>query len=105
MTQARRMIETNPSGPAVDAEALVECIEACYDCAQACLGDRDIQMLIRYIRLDHDCADMCDATGKILARQTAFDAEIAKATLQACAQACRLCGEECEQHAQHHEHC
>ena len=62
--------------------------------------------LIRCIRLDLDCADICDATGRILSRQTAFDAEIAKATLQACAQACRLCGEECEQHAQHGmEHC
>ena len=36
MTQARRMIETNPSGFAVDAEALAECIEACFDCVQAC---------------------------------------------------------------------
>jgi hypothetical protein len=112
MTQARRMIETNSSGPAVNAEALVECIEACFDCAQACtacadacLGEQDIQMLIRCIRLDLDCADICDATGKILSRQTAFDAEIAKATLQACAQACRLCGDECEGHAEHHEHC
>jgi hypothetical protein len=77
MTHARRMIETNPSDPAVEAEALVECIEACFDCAQACtacadacLGEQDIQMLIRCIRLDLDCADMCDATGKILSRQT-----------------------------------
>ncbi len=36
MTHAHRMVETNPSGPAVDAGALVECIEACFDCAQAC---------------------------------------------------------------------
>src|SRR5918994_1656841 len=83
MTQARQMIETNPSGFAVDAEALVECIEACFDCAH-----------------------VCDATGKILSRQTAFDVEMAQAVLEACAQACRLCGEECEQHAQHGmEHC
>ena len=112
MTQARRMIETNPSGFAVDAEALVECIEACFDCAQACtacadacLGEEDVQMLARCIRLDLDCADVCDATGKILSRQTTFDAEMEKATLDTCAQACRLCGEECEQHAEHHEHC
>ena len=112
MTHARRMIETNPSDPAVDAEALVECIEACFDCAQsctacadACLGEQDVQMLIRYIHLDLDCTDMCDATGKVLSRQTAFDVEIAKATLQACTQACKVCGDECEGHAEHHEHC
>ena len=88
MTQARRMIETNPSGFAVDAEALVECIEACFDCAQACtacadacLGEQDIQTLIRCIRLDLDCADMCGATGKVLSRQTAFEAETANAIL------------------------
>src|SRR5918997_1098137 len=110
MTQTRRMFETNPSGPAVDAEALVECIEACFSCpkactacADACLGEQDVQMLTRCIRLNLDCTDMCDATGKILSRQTAFDAEIAKATLQTCAQACRLCGNECEGHAEHHE--
>jgi hypothetical protein len=108
MTHAQRMMETNPSGPAVDAGALVECIEACFDCAQACtacadacLGEQDVQMLTRCIRLDLDCADVCDAIGKILSRQTAFDVEIARATLEACAQACRLCGEECEQHVEH----
>ena len=36
MTQARRMIETNPSNPAVEAQALVECIEACFDCTHTC---------------------------------------------------------------------
>ncbi len=113
MTYAQRMIETNPSGAAVDASTLVECIEACFDCAQACtacadacLGEEDIQMLARCIRLDLDCADVCDATGKILSRQTAFDAEMAWAALDACARACRICGEECERHAQHGmEHC
>jgi hypothetical protein len=112
MTQAQRMVETNPSGTVVDAGALVECIEACFDCAQtctacadACLGEQDIQGLARCIRLDLDCADICDATGKILSRQTAFEPEIVRATLQACARACRLCGDECEGHAEHHEHC
>src|SRR5918997_5866157 len=108
MAQARRMIETNPGGPTVDAEALVECIEACFSCAQpctacadACLGEQDVQMLTRCIRLDLDCADICAATGKILSRQTDFEPEMANAALQACATACRLCGDECEEHARH----
>ena|SRR5215207_7631714 len=85
MTHARRMIETNPSDPAVDAEALVECIDACFDCAQACtacadacLGEEDVQMLTRCIRLDLDCANVCAATGKILSRQTAFEPQMAR---------------------------
>lgn len=59
----------------------------------------------RYIRLDLDCADVCDTTGRILSRQTALEPAMVGATLRACAEACRLCGEECEQHAEHHEHC
>jgi hypothetical protein len=91
----------------------VECIEACFDCAQACtacadacLGEEDMQMLARCIRLDLDCTYVCDATGKILSRQTAFEVQMAQAALEACARVCRLCGEECEQHAEHGmEHC
>lgn len=58
-------------------------------------------MLTRCIRLNLDCADLCDTTGRIVSRQTAFEAELATAILRACAAACRLCAEECERHAQH----
>ncbi|MCV4600674.1 hypothetical protein OFC63_32110, partial [Escherichia coli] len=86
-----------PSQAPVDAGTLVECIEACYDCAQACtacadacLGEEDPKSLARCIRLDLDCADVCDATGRILSRQTAFEPQLVRAALQACAQACRV---------------
>ena len=112
MSYAQKMIQTNPSGAAVDAATLVECIEACFDCAQACtacadacLGEEDPKAMARCIRLDLDCAEVCDATGRILSRQTAFEPEMARAILEACARACRLCGDECEQHAEHMEHC
>jgi len=106
------MLEINPSGVPVDAAALVECIEACFDCAQACtacadacLGEQDIQMMVRCIRLDLDCAEECDVTGRVLSRQTAFEPEMARAVLEACVRACRVCGDECEQHVEHMEHC
>jgi hypothetical protein len=112
VTHAQQMLQTNPSSAAVDASALVECIEACFDCAQsctacadACLGEDDLKSLVRCIRLNLDCADVCDTTGRIVSRQSAFEPQMASATLQACAEACRLCGDECEQHASHHEHC
>ena len=112
MTYAEQMIQTHPSKTQVNVAALTECIRACFDCAQsctacadACLGEEDVQSLVRCIRLNLDCADVCDTTGRILSRQTAFEPEMARAVLQACAEACRLCGEECEQHASHHEHC
>ncbi len=107
------MAQLSPQKSSVDLSALVECIRACFDCSQACtacaddcLGEQQIQMLIRCIRLDLDCADICATTGNVLSRQTAFEPTLSRALLQACAQACKLCGDECEQHAQHGmEHC
>ena len=112
MTHAQQMVQTNPSSAAVDGSTLVECIEACFDCAQACtacadacIGEGDLQMLARCVRLDLDCGDICGTTGRILSRQTATEPQMLRAALQACADACRLCAEECENHAEHHEHC
>jgi hypothetical protein len=107
MTYAARISEANPTKPYVDANALVECIQACFDCAQACIADADanlgehhVQEMLRCIQLCLDCADVCLATGGILSRQTDFDGATARAALQACMQICRVCGDECQQHAQ-----
>ena len=112
MTHARAILETHPLGADLDDGKLLDCIEACYDCAQsctacadACLGEEDVAMVRRCIRLCQDCADVCVATGRILSRQTEYDAGMTRAALDACAQACRICAEECERHAGHHEHC
>jgi hypothetical protein len=112
MTHALQMLESTPSRFAFDADALAECIEACFDCAQtctacadACLGEGSVHELVRCIRLDLDCADVCDATGRMLSRQTHYDAELTRAQLQACAQASRSCGAECTAHAKMHDHC
>jgi len=52
-----------------------------------------------------DCADACDTTGRIVTRQTEPDLGVVRAVVEACATACRVCGDECERHAAHHEHC
>ena len=63
-------------------------------------------MLLRCIRLDLDCADLCLATGKVLSRQAAGEPTLARALVQACAEACHLCGNECARHGEHGmEHC
>ncbi len=112
MTRAQAMLQTHPTGAAVNVDALTELIDSCFECAQACtacadacMGEEDVQMLTRCIRLDLDCADVCDATGRILSRQVAFEPEMARPVVEACARAVKLCGDECEQHAEHHEHC
>jgi hypothetical protein len=112
MTHAKDMLETHPRGAAIEAGALLACIDACFDCAQTCttcadadLAENDVATMIRCIRLCLDCGDVCIATGRVLSRQTEFEPEFARSLVQACAHACRVCAEECERHAAHHEHC
>ncbi len=112
MTYAQRMIQTNPNQVPFDTAALTECIQACFDCAQACTACADaclsedmVAELTKCIRSNLDCADVCDATGRVLSRHTGYDANISRTLLEACAMACRSCGDECARHADMHEHC
>lgn len=108
----REMISTHPHVQGSTADALLRCIEECYGCAQtcttcadACLGEDTVSQLVQCIRLNLDCADICAATGGMASRRTGSNIEVLRTTIQACAEACRVCGEECRKHAQMHEHC
>ena len=112
MKSIEAMLASHPQPSALDRAALLECLKACHDCAatctvcaDACLSEDQVQMLRRCIRLNLDCADICATTASVLARQTQPDPAVLRAQLQACAAACRSCGDECASHAQHHEHC
>jgi hypothetical protein len=74
-------------------------------CAGASLAERDLQDLVRVIRLALDGADVCDATGRIIARQTTPDLGVVGQIVETCAAACIACAEKCSRHAAHHEHC
>lgn len=86
-------------------DACLECAQVCTACADACLGEERVQELRRCITLDLGCADVCEATGRVLSRRTGHDGDLSEALLRACAEACRLCGDECAQHADMHHHC
>jgi hypothetical protein len=108
----RDMFDTHPAKAGGDQAALLDCIEACYACAQACtacadacLAEEKAAELRRCIRLNLDCADLCAATGAIVSRQTAPDARLCRAAIEACLAACRACAAECQKHAGMHEHC
>lgn len=110
--RAQAMIATHPQAGAVSGDALARCIEACFDCAQvctacadACLAEAHVQDLRHCIRLNLDCADICATAGRMASRLTAPADQLLRLTLDACALACRLCGEECQGHAGMHEHC
>src|SRR3712207_551802 len=113
MTVAAQMLETYPKDLGrIDRERLRVCIDACVDCAQACTACADaclsedmVAELTTCIRTCTDCADLCDVTGRVLSRHTGYDANLTRAVLEACATACRACGDECGRHASMHEHC
>ncbi|MEY9212554.1 four-helix bundle copper-binding protein [Thermobifida halotolerans] len=113
MSVAGQMLETYPESlGGVDREKLRACIEACFECAQACtacadacLSEDTVAELTKCIRTNLDCADICDTTGRVLSRHTGYDANLTRAVLEACAQSCKTCGDECARHAEHHEHC
>jgi len=112
MTHASAMLASHPDVRGNVNDALVRCIEACLDCAQACtscadacIGEADVAGLRQCIRANLDCADVCAATASIATRRTGSDERVVNAILGPCAEACKVCGDECERHAGHHEHC
>jgi hypothetical protein len=111
-TATMPMLETYPRSINLDRRALggaidtlLACSQACTACADACLSEDDVVELTKCIRTNLDCADICDATARVLSRHTAYDANISRTLLEACATACQACASECAQHASMHEHC
>ena len=112
MQIAKPMLDTYPRDFNVDADVLARCIDECFACAETCtlcaddcLSEEPVEPLVKCIRLNLDCADVCTAAGRVVGRQTEYDANVTRPVLEACAQVCKSCGDECERHAHHHEHC
>jgi len=109
---AHEMISSHPNVNGDPNDALIACVEECYACAQACtscadscVGEDTSPNLTQCIRLNLDCADVCAATGALASRRSGANGQTLRMMLEACAAACRICGEECHRHASHHEHC
>src|SRR5579859_5991998 len=112
MSYARQMLDTYSPSLAVDAGLLAAAIDAAGDCAQACAADTDADLseqnlaeMVTCIRLCLDCTDVCNATSGVLSRMAEYDPAATRLLLEACVAICRSCGDECERHASHHEHC
>jgi hypothetical protein len=112
MSYARQLLDAYPGTLNAGAGVLAATIGALSDCAQACIADADDDLreenlaeMVTCIRLCWDCADVCTATLGVVTRQTAYDASVTTPLLEACVAVCKSCGDECERHANHHEHC
>ncbi len=83
----QQIISTHPHVRGKTNDALIRCIEECYDCAQsctacadACLGEQQVHQLTQCIRLDLDCADVCAATGAVASRRAGSNEEVIRQT-------------------------
>src|SRR5512133_2570232 len=112
MSHVTAMLDAYPKDLGnVDRQKLADCIHACFACgetctacADACLSEDMVAELTKCIRTNLDCADICDATGRVLSRHTGYDANLTRAVLQTCARACQSCGNEGARHTQL-QHC
>ena len=112
MSYARQMLDTYPRTITIDADLLAATIDALSDCAQACTADVDADLseqnlaeMVRCIRLCLDCTDICATTAGVTSRLVEYDPGVVRPLLESCLAICRSCGDECERHARHHEHC
>ena len=80
-------------------EALNNCATHCNYCADACLDEDNIKMMVNCIRNDKACAEICATTAKLLASNY----EDVKSLVEACLKICQQCGDECAKHE--HQHC
>lgn len=80
-------------------EYLAYCIAACEHCADACLSEDNPSSLAECIRLNRDCADICQLALTYISRDSVY----ADSAVEECADICIDCAEECEKHD--HDHC
>lgn len=79
---------------------LYDCAAYCFNCADACLEEDDVKMMVRCIRLDKICGATCVATARALAVST--DREDLKGLINYCAEICDKCANECRKHQNDH---
>ena len=81
----------------------MECEQASTSCAMAMISEAEGTAVATRRALD--CADVCQATLRVLSRASSSDARLMRSLVQACIIACQGSTFECGQHAEHHEHC
>jgi hypothetical protein len=112
MHTLERIFSSSPNRIAPDSRAIEACIEACAECeracaacADACLGAPDPGPLRKCIRLNLDCADICNTSARVLTRQFHASLKFIRVQIEACALVAAACGAECLANAETHRHC
>ena len=112
MGYARQIVASSGRKPPLDSALLGDALDALNDCIQACIADTDADLsekdladMVRCVRLCLHCTDVCAATAGVLSRPAEYDPNVVRPLLESCVAICKSCGDECERHAPHHEHC
>lgn len=84
------------------SQEMRECIRNCQDCSAICIETMSHCLALggkhadaHHIRLLADCAEICRTSAAFMLRGS----ELHPRTCGVCAEACRMCGESCEQMA------
>lgn len=80
-------------------KALGTCINSCNYCADACLGEENVKMMVDCIRLDRVCAEVCSTVNQVVVTNY----KDVQGLLDYCIKTCNACADECEKHE--HQHC
>ena len=76
-----------------------KCINACNHCADACLDEDNVKMMVDCIRTDRVCAEVCSSLSQVL--HTSYSN--VDGLVQYCITVCTDCANTCENHD--HDHC
>lgn len=83
-------------------DTLNNCVTACNHCFAACLDEADVKMMTNCIKLDMDCAAICQLTASLIARGSKHGQHL----LKECAEICNACADECQKHGENGmQHC
>lgn len=112
MTQTRELFASMTAQPWMSSEALAGTVDALQSveevvtaCAMGMLAEEEAPELRVAVSRDLDCADVVEATRRVLTRGSGPDSRLLRAQLEACVIACERSFEECSRHAEHHTHC
>ena len=106
MPQRQAIMRNHPQTVGLDTRVLEQGVTACLDCAATLRSCADISLTRadvasrRYlVRSLMDGADVCQATARLLLRQTAPGLQPLKKQLEACLRACQVCDAESQRYA------
>lgn len=102
--QERDNASGNSPGKEHQAASYRECAKKCSDCQRECdscathcatlMAQGQIRPNYTTLRTCLDCADICAAAAQIVSRSGPFSGDVC----EACAAACKRCGDECKQY-------